>query len=588
MEEVHSSILCARTKQSLMIQKAEKFPILIAIVCGLVTLLAILFSSRDLGNDHQIYIQARMFYWLMVEILCLASAAGIYFFVNRRIFPSKRALLALLYCVLLSGICYRITPSQMRIQWDEANLLSTSKGMYLEHADEYVFESIVEHGNIAPLFKTQDKRPPLFPFLVSILHHARGFSIGNAFVLNLAVLTLLLFIGFQFTMARFGIGAALAAPLFLVSSPLIVFSATSAGFDLFSASILMLVLWIAFDFIQRPTFDSLLLFVSTGLLFVYSRYESALIFLALGFIMLWMVRGRSVLGQASKILIGIVPIFVAPIAMLGLTAKRLQYFQQDSLLAGGDIFSWKYLVEHLFIFMREFFRCDFSHSFCGVINLLGLGALLSALYFRKLNRATLIIFAGAILPLLITLSFYYGDARNFTAARLFLPVTIILSLCPLMVLKILPSKYLRNLLPVFAALCFVSTFPGLKEGEIGFISDTSRAVRMLEVLLPQARESARNSLYVFKQPSFLNLEDFASVDLAVFLQNKNRIHDLVRRGEIRSIYFIDIDPPKMNTSMREFLKKQKYQGVLEIQKPGISLRIFRLLSIDTALAQASP
>ena len=318
------------------------------------------------------------------------------------------------------------------------------------------------------------------------------------------------------------------------------------------------------------------------------KQESALIFLLLGFIMLWMVRGRWVLSRASKILIGIVPIFVAPIAMLGLTAKRLQYFQQDSLLAGGDIFSWKYLVDHLLIFMREFFRCDFSHPFCGLINILGLAALLSALYFRKLNRAALIIFAGAILPLLITLSFYYGDARNFTAARLFLPVTIIFSLCPLMVLNILPSKYLRNLLPVFAALCFVSTLPGLQEGEFGFISDTSRAVHMLELLLPKARESSRNTIYVFKQPGFLNLEDFASVDLAVFLQFRNRIRDLVVSGDVRSIYFIDIDPPEMNTSMREFLKKQKYQTVLEIAKPGLSLRIIRLLSIDTALAQASP
>ena len=117
----------------------------------------------------------------------------------------------------------------MRVQCDESNLLATSLGMHELGTATMATEAIVRDGEVMALDLMVDKRPPLFPFFVSLLHAARGFSVDNAYLLNAVALFALLALVATAVRRRVGTLAALAAVMLVASPPVVITGARSAA-----------------------------------------------------------------------------------------------------------------------------------------------------------------------------------------------------------------------------------------------------------------------------------------------------------------------------------------------------------------------
>ena len=145
-----------------------------------------------------------------------------------------------------------VSPPQMRVQFDETCLLGVSQNMHLHGKALMTYCAVPYDGEPFPLYNLVDKRPTLFAFLCSVVHDVSGYRVGNAFVVNAALLWLGLFGVFVAVRARLGLVAGLAAPLWLLAVPLTSVVATSAGFELLAVVTLALATIAALGFVAQP------------------------------------------------------------------------------------------------------------------------------------------------------------------------------------------------------------------------------------------------------------------------------------------------------------------------------------------------
>jgi len=76
----------------------------------------------------------------------------------------------------------------LRMLSDEANLLGTSKNFFASKTATFTVSGKNYYDSYWDVDVAIDRRPTLFPFLVSLVHAVRGYSYRNAFVFNLLAL----------------------------------------------------------------------------------------------------------------------------------------------------------------------------------------------------------------------------------------------------------------------------------------------------------------------------------------------------------------------------------------------------------------
>ena len=76
----------------------------------------------------------------------------------------------------------------LRMLSDEANLVGTSKNLFASKTATFTVSGKYYYDSYWDVDVAIDRRPALFPFLVSLVHAARGYSYQNVFLFNLLVL----------------------------------------------------------------------------------------------------------------------------------------------------------------------------------------------------------------------------------------------------------------------------------------------------------------------------------------------------------------------------------------------------------------
>ncbi len=338
-----------------------------------------------------------------------------------------------------------------KILADEIVLLGTSQNMHLGRDVGYGVRATDVRGPFDLLQSLLDKRPLLYPFLVSVLHDWTGYRSANAFWLNagLGVAFLSLLHGLAVKIGRHR-WAGHFAVLFAGGIPLIAQQAAGGGFELLNLTLLTAWLWVGALYVEKPESVRQDAFVIIAVLLGCTRYESLLYLIPTTLLVLfaWWRSGVIRITPASVL----APVLLLPSLWLQHSfVANAENWQLHS--TGADtVFSLKYIPENLGHAVAHFLSTDGYQPNSPVFGLCGLFALpLFLLWSLRIWRtprqadpvetalawSCIGLWAGSALLML----YFWGQFDHPVIHRLSLPTQLLMLVALLVVLgRMLPFR----------------------------------------------------------------------------------------------------------------------------------------------------
>ncbi|MCS6245266.1 MAG: hypothetical protein H2172_15645 [Opitutus sp.] len=351
---------------------------------------------------------------------------------------------------------------------DEIVMLGTSQNMHLGRDVGYGIRATDVRGPFELLQCVLDKRPLLYPFLVSVLHDWTGYRPANAFWLNAGI-------GVGFLVLLHGLGAKIGrhrsaghvAVLIAGGIPLLAQQASGGGFELLNLTLLTAWLWQGITYLEDVDGVRQDAFVLTAVLLACTRYESLLYLvptaLLVGFA--WR-RSRTILITPATVL---APVLLLPSLWLHATFD-VDAGRWEMASKGADsVFSLSYVPDNLGHAAAHFLATDGYQPNSLVFGVLGLLALpLFLLWSLRVWRAPrqaapadlalawscLGLWGGSALLML----YFWGQFDHPVIHRLSLPTQLLMLVALLVVLgRMVPY---RQWLWKAAALVAIATLLG--------------------------------------------------------------------------------------------------------------------------------
>ncbi len=488
---------------------------------------------------------AHLLYWTMPVVVVLAVGAAWWRWRASR--QTLRAATARLWpgvvaALLLTGVVFWLVPAEMRVQFDETSLVGTSQNMHLQRAALMTTGAVPFEGAVVPLEQTVDKRPPLFPFLVSLLHDVSGYRIENAFVVNAALLAAALLLVFAAARSRLDLPAALAVPFLVLAVPLTSIVATSAGFELLAAVLFMVVLLAALDFVRRPDTVRWVAFLGSGVVFAQARYESLLALLLVLAIVLWSVRARWRPDWRARTALAACPLLVTPLVFLLLHARNPDFYPE----AGGrPLLSLQHGLDHVLPFLAAWFGPSLENPLPGSVAIVAVVVWTLWLVRRRGSIADGIVVVPVLGVTALVLFWFYGDVREPTALRLFLPLAWLTALAPLL----LPAMFGRRVgawLLAAAVVVGAARLDAVHRGVAFPRLEAAKLTDAIDAALVRLGTSPCDTLWVTVAAQHLVVKGHAALSPEAFVQlgarsggQPSKLDDLRGRGHVKTILFVE-------------------------------------------------
>jgi hypothetical protein len=429
-----------------------------------VALLALLvIGLTEASYTQQLFVHTT-YYFLMATVLCWA---GTYLHAARDVRRetvvawAKENWPGLVVAIAVTMVAGLAVEPALRMLSDEANLVGTSKNLFASQTATFTVSGKYYYDSFWDVDVRIDQRPALFPFLVSLIHAARGYSYRNAFLLNLAVLPFFVLVSYRLAKRLGGEAFAIVASLLVVAHPIALISVRSGGFDFLALLFSLLVVKSLLDHEREPSPAKLAILWMNLCMFAEIRYESALfiplvVALLLGFRMIaWnLVRPYLFIYVLS-------PAFLLPrvwqAVLLGSVPR-----QEPGAVAFG--------VGNLLDNLKEYFAPLLApfHSYpahsrvvlaLGIVGcIVWLGAhrrdLLSFDGRAPRHRFAVFLAAWMLLQALIVFAYAWGRAQSPAAARLVMPIDTFFSFAAAWGLVVLLRRW-RPFVPVMLAVALL-------------------------------------------------------------------------------------------------------------------------------------
>lgn len=330
-------------------------------------------------------------------------------------------------------------PTEFKIVMDEPALIGTSMTM---HQKREVLVPTRAHrvlGAFTILNGYVDKRPVLYPFLVSVLHDLSGYRMTNGFVLNFILtgvfIVLAYMLGFSLT-DRYG---GLLAILMFAAIPLLIRTANGAGFELLNMIMIMATMLIGIAYLKKPGEDTLSLLCLSAILMSQVRYESVIYIVPVALIIMlgWWMKKRVITSWVFLV----TPLLLIPYLWQNKTFEMGNgLWQLDDRPNNGSPFSLTYFMDNLGHAVTFFFNPTREMPNSMVISAVGLVSLvffLLYLYKQLKNGSALsipkqvfaIFLVGFLLHFVLLMCYFFGQLDDTIIRRLSLPLHIPLVLC---------------------------------------------------------------------------------------------------------------------------------------------------------------
>ena len=170
---------------------------LVLLPAALLTLLAI--GGARPSYPEPLFVHTS-YYFLMATVLCWA---GTYLYAAREVRwatvvtwarENWPGLVTALAVTIVAGLA--IHPA-LRMLSDEAGLVGTSKNLWASRTATFTVSGKYYYDSYWDIAVAVDQRPPLFPFLVSLVHVLLGYSYKNVFLFNLTVLPAFVLVSYR-------------------------------------------------------------------------------------------------------------------------------------------------------------------------------------------------------------------------------------------------------------------------------------------------------------------------------------------------------------------------------------------------------
>jgi hypothetical protein len=379
-------------------------------------------------------------YWWMFGLLTAAVAAAIWCIrtsdgwraFGSRVWPGRSHVFFLVLCCLW---VFRMDRPGQKVLFDEPVLASTAFTLHYERELGTTTRAYPLHGIFTVLRTYLDKRPPLFPFVVAVVHDVTGWRVANSIYVNMGGTIVLLWL--VWLLGRHYGGSPMAGSMavaLLATFPELGICATGAGMDLINLLFLVGTWLVAIAYAERPEEPRAVLLVICALLLTYCRYESVLYVGSAALVWL-LVAGRRRYW---------VPETIWALLPLGL----LLYAWHNTVLSHSPEL-WELRDEQSQRFSLGYAPNNLTHAvkflfvptwdqpnavLLAVAGCLGGFWLLSRLSRRaavveNAPKITLLAFGGAILAnFVLLMCYYWGELDDSIVTRLALPLYLLLAL----------------------------------------------------------------------------------------------------------------------------------------------------------------
>lgn len=441
----------------------ERFA-LVLLPTALLVFLAV--SVADVARAQRLFV-ATTYYFLMALLLCWA---GTYAHSVRDL--RREAILAwikenlpgLVTALAVTVFAALAIEPALRMLSDEANLVGTSKNFFALKEPTFTVSGKFYYDSYWDVDVAIDRRPTLFPFLVSLVHSALGYSYRNVFLFNLLVLPAFLVVTYRLAKSLGGETFGVAASLLVAAHPVTLLSVRSGGFDFFATFFGLLCVKSVRDYAFEQSPANLAILWMNLCMFAEIRYESALFIVpVVALLLLFRMLSWSTLRPYAWVYAA-TPAFFLPRIWQSIVRGNIP--EQEP---GAVTFSLDNFVNNAHEYFRPILSPTDSFPFHSAI-VIGLGVagclhLLHWLFDRRRDREAprwrfaIFVMAWLMLQVIICFAYVWGRAQFPSAARLVLPLDTFFSFTAAWLLTAALARF-RQFIPVLLALAvLVSQLP---------------------------------------------------------------------------------------------------------------------------------
>ena len=403
--------------------------VLVLVSLALIALLVI--GAAGTGYAQRLFVHTTYFF-LLATVLCWA---GTYLHAARDLRREtivgwvKENWPGLVIAFVVTVVAWLAVHPALRILSDEANLVGTSKNLFSSRTATFTVSGKNYYDSYWDVDVAIDRRPALFPFLVSLVHVVRGYRYENVFLFNLLLLPVFVLVAYRLAKALAGETFAIVASLLAVAHPITLISVRSGGFDFFALFFALLVLKSLLDQVREPSAARLAILWMNLCMFAEIRYESALFILPVVALLLMFRMVTWTLLRPYAFIYALTPAYLSP--RIWQAVLRGSVPEQEP---GAIALS----VENLVNNAREYFRPVLSPlnnypAHAGMVIALGLvGCLLWLGSHRRALRSPdwkasgprFAAFVGGwmLLQAIVVFSYVWGRAQAPSAARLVIAI----------------------------------------------------------------------------------------------------------------------------------------------------------------------
>lgn len=432
-------------------------------------------SINDITLAQQLFVHTS-YYCLMLTVLCWV---GVYLQAARDVSAAtiitwlKDNWPGLTVALGVTLVAASSIEPALRVLSDEANLVGVSKNFWANQTATFTVSGKNYYESYFDVDVAIDQRPTLFPFLVSLVHTALGYSHSNVFVLNLLLLPAFLLVGYRLAKLSGGERFAIVVSLLLVAHPVILISVRSGGFDFLAIFFSLLILKNLHDYLAVRSPANLAILWMNLCMFAGIRYESALFIPPIVMLLLLFKMLSFGVLRPYAFIYALTPAFLLPRAWQAMLRGSVPAQEPGTVTFSIENFidnSYEYLLPIL-----EPKGTYPAHSAvvialgtCGVV--LWMRWLIQQVRRRAFEsnefRFALFVVSWLTLQAVIVLSYVWGRAQYPTAARLVMGLDVFFSFGSAAVLCFALRKFSSKVPVLFACAILTLQFPVAAQGRM--------------------------------------------------------------------------------------------------------------------------
>ncbi len=570
--------------------KTKIFRYLANLVTTLAFLALLIFSYiNNKENMTSLFVQSSYYLILLIFVIWTTQAVLFLRHINFSLkLMLKKHWIGISIDFVLTLLVFSSVQVGFKTLSDETNLLSISNSMLNSKTPHNATMAKRYFGNLNVINNEIPKRPLMFPFLVQTLHLVAGFRYQNPFILNFIVMFLFLSGVYIASRHFLDVGSSIGAMLLILSYPVFTIFATSGGFDVLNSVFFMMILAATYFFFRQPSSRLFCFILASLIMFSNIRYESIFFLAALPMLLLFTGRVKwSYLKEASLL------IFITPLVTLPYIWQRILKSNAYQNPEGKSVFSIDAFKDNLGTFFESLIDLEYFLPYAGflsIISILIFAYLAVRILIKRRTleswqwRCLIVLVATVLLNTAIYLAHFFGVYTHPSSARLFITLSIVFALGPV-ILKIAKPRWLPGpSLLIISIVCFLFYHPIAVEGR--FINTLTGNRRMEHCLTYLSEAPDKGILIISLRPGQFVALGYGSVNFVYANKYQEKVlREIDRHLYSKVIVFQEIEyksgqpttktklPPAYNlktlseiqVSAREFLRiaEVEYTPVIE-------------------------